>query len=410
MNHPTLLPGWGPLVEPPRHRLQTAAAVLRWWWPTAVVAGFLVLVAVVGDRDHPAPGLSMRGLVILTLAAAALTALTVRRRLGPWALARAVAEYAVLVLLVGLLATPTAASLVEPAPARSTQPPAAQQEAEQRAATPPVAKQSTATLPPGISQVVGAGRRLADASHWLLELWRRADQQPRPPVRTPHPRARPNGPDRPPTRRTSLVTRFRHLPIAGRLIIVAVAIGVFAIAVVACATSYNAIYRLVGDLGLYGYRINQLFPLMLDAAFLVAELAAILGGIMRAVTRSDEVSVGWPGTTMLLCGLGTIGFNVAHAYLIGGRGDPLTVWRCVVASLPPGADDLVVPGADRDRQVGHAASGPAPQQRRRSHLHCGLWSGPAARPVRAVPAASGLWAGAQLGAFARQPKRAPGNG
>jgi hypothetical protein len=131
------------------------------------------------------------------------------------------------------------------------------------------------------------------------------------------------------------VTKFRHIPVAGRIIIVAVAIGVFAIAVVACATSYNAIYRLVGQLGLYGYRINQAFPLMLDAAFLVAELAAILGGIMRAVTRSDEVSVGWPGTTMLLCGLGAIGFNVAHAYLIGGRGDPLTVWRCVVASLPP---------------------------------------------------------------------------
>jgi hypothetical protein len=131
------------------------------------------------------------------------------------------------------------------------------------------------------------------------------------------------------------VTKFRHIPAAGRLIIVAVAIGVFAIAVVACATSYNAIYRLVGQLGLYGYRINQAFPLMLDAAFLVAELAAILGGIMRAVTRSDEVSAGWPGTTMLLCGLGTIGFNIAHAYLIGGRGDPLTVWRCVVAALPP---------------------------------------------------------------------------
>ena len=56
------------------------------------------------------------------------------------------------------------------------------------------------------------------------------------------------------------MTKFRHLPIAGRLIIVAVAIGVFAIAVVACATSYNAIYRLVGDLGLYGYRINQAVP------------------------------------------------------------------------------------------------------------------------------------------------------
>jgi hypothetical protein len=131
------------------------------------------------------------------------------------------------------------------------------------------------------------------------------------------------------------VTKFRHLPAAGRAIIVVVAIGVLAIAVVACATSYNAIYRLVGQLGLYGYRINQAFPLLLDAAFLVAELAAILGGIMRAVTRSDEVSVGWPGAAMLLCGLGTIGFNVGHAYLLGGRGDPLTVWRCVVASLPP---------------------------------------------------------------------------
>jgi hypothetical protein len=131
------------------------------------------------------------------------------------------------------------------------------------------------------------------------------------------------------------VTKFRHLPAAGRAIIVVVAVGVFAIAVVACATSYNAIYRLVGQLGLYGYRINQAFPLLLDAAFLVAELAAILGGIMRAVTRSDEVSVGWPGAAMLLCGLGTIGFNVGHAYLLGGRGDPLTVWRCVVAALPP---------------------------------------------------------------------------
>jgi Protein of unknown function (DUF2637) len=131
------------------------------------------------------------------------------------------------------------------------------------------------------------------------------------------------------------VTKFRHLPAAGRAIIIVVAIGVLAIAVVACATSYNAIYRLVGQLGLYGYRINQAFPLLLDAAFLVAELAAILGGIMRAVTRSDEVSAGWPGAAMLLCGLGTIGFNVGHAYLLGGRGDPLTIWRCVVAALPP---------------------------------------------------------------------------
>jgi hypothetical protein len=131
------------------------------------------------------------------------------------------------------------------------------------------------------------------------------------------------------------MTKFRHIPAAGRAIIVTVAGAVLAIAVVACATSYNAIYRLVGMLDLYGYRTTQGFPLLLDAAFLVGELAAILGGIMRAVTRSDEVSQGWPGLTMLVCGAGTIAFNVAHAYLIGGRHDPLTVWRCLVAALPP---------------------------------------------------------------------------
>jgi hypothetical protein len=70
-------------------------------------------------------------------------------------------------------------------------------------------------------------------------------------------------------------------------------------------------------------------------AFLVAESAAILGGIMRAVTRSEEVTKGWPYAAMWLCGAGTIAFNVAHAHLVGGRHDPLTVWRCVVASLPP---------------------------------------------------------------------------
>jgi hypothetical protein len=131
------------------------------------------------------------------------------------------------------------------------------------------------------------------------------------------------------------MTRFRHLPAAGRAIIVAVAVGVLAIALVACAASYNAIYRLVTDLHLYGYRTNQAFPLLVDLAFLVGESAAILGGIMRAVTRSDEVTRGWPYAAMLLCGAGTVAFNVWHAYLVGGRGDPLTVARCVVASLPP---------------------------------------------------------------------------
>lgn len=131
------------------------------------------------------------------------------------------------------------------------------------------------------------------------------------------------------------MTKFRHLPPVGRLIIITVAAGVLAIAGVACATSFNAVLRLVGMLGLYSGGITMVYPMLLDTAFIVAELAAILGGIMRAVTRSDEVTKGWPTTTMLLCGVCTIAFNVFHAILIGGLDDPLTPWRCIVASLPP---------------------------------------------------------------------------
>jgi hypothetical protein len=162
-----LLPGWGPLVEPPR-RLE-AAAVLRWWWPAAVVTGFLVLVAVVGDRDDPTPGLSSRGLATLTLATVALATLTIRRQAGPWALARTLAEYTVVVLLVGLLTTPTGAPHAERAPASSTRP--------------PVAKQAAASLPPGMSQLVSAGR-------WLTELWDRAEAMTDSPPTRPKPKDR----------------------------------------------------------------------------------------------------------------------------------------------------------------------------------------------------------------------------
>jgi hypothetical protein len=129
------------------------------------------------------------------------------------------------------------------------------------------------------------------------------------------------------------VTKFRHLPTVGRVIIVAVAFGVLAVAAVACATSYNAIYRLVGMLGLYGGGITKAFPMLLDTAFIIAEFAAVLGGIMRAVTASEDVTKGWPYTAMLVCGAGTLAFNIGHALTLGR--DSLTVWRCVVASLPP---------------------------------------------------------------------------
>jgi energy-converting hydrogenase Eha subunit A len=146
------------------------------------------------------------------------------------------------------------------------------------------------------------------------------------------------------------VTEFRDIPLPGRVIIIAIAVGVFAVAGVAVATSYNAVYRLVESLGLYGEATNKTFGMMLDIAFIIAELAAILGGILRAVhlrrlppdlperevkRQARQVSRGWPANIMLVCGTATIAFNVFHAFLIGGAGDPKTVWRCVVAAFPP---------------------------------------------------------------------------
>jgi hypothetical protein len=146
------------------------------------------------------------------------------------------------------------------------------------------------------------------------------------------------------------VTEFRDIPLPGRIIIIAIAVGVFAVAGVAVATSYNAVYRLVDSLDLYGSSTNKTFGMMLDIAFIIAELAAILGGILRAVhlrrlppdlperevkRQARQVSRGWPANIMLVCGTATIAFNVFHAFLIGGAGDPKTVWRCVVAAFPP---------------------------------------------------------------------------
>jgi len=56
-------------------------------------------------HDDPAPGLSVRGLVTIALAAAVVVLLTLRRTAGPGPLARALFEYAVVFLLAVLVAT-----------------------------------------------------------------------------------------------------------------------------------------------------------------------------------------------------------------------------------------------------------------------------------------------------------------
>jgi len=123
-----------------------------------------------------------------------------------------------------------------------------------------------------------------------------------------------------------MTLRFADLNPLGRVIIVVVAGLTLAVAAVAFATSYGALYAFIKDTGLYAdtgryaTRLNQAWPLLLDATFIVAQLAAILAGILRG-------SRGWPILTMLLTGSLTVWFNLQHA-----GADP---GRRLAAALPP---------------------------------------------------------------------------
>jgi hypothetical protein len=114
--------------------------------------------------------------------------------------------------------------------------------------------------------------------------------------------------------------RFADLNPLGRAIIVVVAALTFGVAGVSFATSYGALYAYVRDTGLYSDRLTRLWPLLLDGAFIVAQLAAILAGILRG-------SRAWPILTMLLTGALTVWFNLQHA-----GSDP---GRRLAAALPP---------------------------------------------------------------------------
>jgi hypothetical protein len=114
--------------------------------------------------------------------------------------------------------------------------------------------------------------------------------------------------------------RFADLNPLGRAIIITVAALTFGVAAVSFATSYGALYAYVRDTHLYSERLTRLWPLLLDGAFIVAQLAAILAGILRG-------SRGWPILTMLLTGALTVWFNLQHA-----GSDP---GRRLAAALPP---------------------------------------------------------------------------
>ena len=117
-----------------------------------------------------------------------------------------------------------------------------------------------------------------------------------------------------------MTLRFSDLNPLGRAIILTVAALTFGVAAVSFATSYGALYAYARDTGLYSERLTRLWPLLLDGAFIVAQLAAILAGILRG-------SRGWPILTMLLTGALTVWFNLQHA-----GSDP---GRRLAAALPP---------------------------------------------------------------------------
>jgi hypothetical protein len=160
--------------------------VARWWWPILALVSFAVVAGLVLARDHPAPGLSTRGLVSITLAALVVVQLTIHRAAGPGPLTRALAEYAVVAVLAGLLVADLG-GLTQPPSNPAT--PAAKTEPQQAGDTPNLKADQDR---PGVLRVAAAVARavtkairaVSGAAGWLVDLWRQADQQTDRPTRS----------------------------------------------------------------------------------------------------------------------------------------------------------------------------------------------------------------------------------
>jgi hypothetical protein len=164
-------PGWAPLVDPGPRSLQVTRSLGRWWWPILAVGGFLAVVVQVLDHDHSPSGLSPRGLLTVALAAVVAILLTIHRRHGPGPLARAVAEYTVVALLAGLLAT-TGVGVDQPA---------ADQAASGQTRTQAAAGEDQPAVIRAVTKALRAAaavvQAVTGAVRWLIDLWHRADQQ-----------------------------------------------------------------------------------------------------------------------------------------------------------------------------------------------------------------------------------------
>jgi hypothetical protein len=181
-------PGWSPLVDHGPLPLRLAGSVARWWWPTLALAGFGAVAGFVLGHDQPSPGLSTQGLVTIALAGLVVVLLTLHRTAGSGPLARAVAEYAVVAMLAGLLVA--GAGGVDQQPSSSTGS-SARAEAEHAPTARPKAEAGQDR--PGLRRVAArvgrvvtrAIRAVTGAAGWLVDLWRQADAKTNHPSRSP---------------------------------------------------------------------------------------------------------------------------------------------------------------------------------------------------------------------------------
>jgi hypothetical protein len=168
---------------------------LRRWWPLLLLTlAYLTLVAYVLSHDDPRqPGLSDREAI--ALAAGAIVVLILGRRRRAWGgreVARTLAEYALVALLVGALVTLQPVTPVKhrarsaggPHVTATTRPPRAP-----ATTRPPL----VALVPdPGADRAPSLVDRAAGAIGWLVGLWRQADEQTEPaPTTTTTPPHRP---------------------------------------------------------------------------------------------------------------------------------------------------------------------------------------------------------------------------
>jgi Protein of unknown function (DUF2637) len=112
--------------------------------------------------------------------------------------------------------------------------------------------------------------------------------------------------------------RFSDLTTFGKALILLVGALTLGVAAAAFAASYGALYAwvettgLYADSGRYAGLLNAAWPLLFDAAFIVAQLAAILAGLLRG-------SRVLPFLVMVVTAAGTVWFNLQHAGADPGR-------------------------------------------------------------------------------------------